>query len=79
MCDFNYPYYPDGKEVERIGSANIGDPKPVEPGCYTIGHSGSFTIYWDGQKEYMPGEDLPNGLVWKDTLHYNPYIISEDI
>lgn len=70
MCDFHYPYYPDGKRVEYIG--NVDDVKVVERGCYSVGHSGSYTFYFDGQKEYKSEDSLPDGLVWKNTMLNHP-------
>ena len=63
MCDFRYPYYLNGLVVKYIG--NVDTTPVLETGCYTVGHSGSITVYFDGKKEYAPGELLPDGMYWK--------------
>ena len=68
MCDFHYPYYSVGplcgSRVQYIG--NVDDVEVSKIGCYNVGHSGSFTFYYDGVKTYGSSEQLPYGMYWKN-------------
>lgn len=70
MCDFRYPYYSGGTRANYVG--NIDNVQVKQIGCYNVGHTGSYTFYFDGQNRYLPGDPLPIGLYWKND---HPWIV----
>ena len=69
MCDFRYPYYIGGTRVNYVG--NVDNVKVDKIGCYSVGHTGSFTFYWDGQSTYRPDDVLPIDLYWNDECPWS--------
>ena len=77
MCDFSTAYYHDGTPVPYVGHIDDfydGDcccwqklyPEITRPGMYGAGHTGCWSLYFDGNKTYVSTEELPYGMYWKD-------------
>lgn len=67
MCDFRIPFFKDtGEEVPYDCNVDKLSPyRTMKAGfSYSIGHTGSFTFYYDGKLTYRPENDCPE-IIWK--------------